>query len=772
MKNIFNRLVRFDTIFNRLILSFIVIVVLVATIVASFLTVQFSANYNQKVEMLELNRIKDLDMEIHNIFEESNRLAVEISSMGNKDKDIQEVLNYKVKNEFSKVLKVMDYLNVLVNQNDNYIESIDFYSIQNNLWISTMTGMEYTEEDQDIVLNSKHVLDKLTTFMGSKRWLADRILKKDNLEVPVYSYTAGYPLFTSQQTKFKGYIVVNIRQSVLKALLEENLSGGYDAIGIMDPDGETAITVGNKDVFQEFIKNNPERKLEIAGAEEKQKVYKNKNNIMISQKIGNEEWTIISIVSTKEFYHETKLIQMQCLYFALATIVVGILLSYLFTRKIYRPFYLIMNKLNQVKLSKKVRESEYYYIDRAINELSDRAIVKEEALNKNINSIKQDFVVKILSGKFTERNDIIYKLSLLGFQESWSSNYILLIKLHKKIYNSLDKEITNQVNFKILEFFDQYSNESIYCLPGDLLNGNICVVISTKDIGTEQLLILRKKFNDYMRINFMLDTIILQSEMFTDLGKANNHFNELLRVAEYIYFIPQLYFYDLEQLRERLNSQTNEVNPNFEVFIEALVTRDLQQIMNVLKNFIENTEVFKNSAENLHSIVLKYVFLYNYYLRDIMKDKKDKNSTQLYKDINNLYDIEDFYFWFIDLIKNTFAELSDMEQNPKQTVISLIENVIMDSLEEENLSLDFIAEKIYLSPKYISRIFKEETGVNITQYITDTKLKKAAKLLLETNITLDELIKLVGFSSTNYFIKKFKEKYSLTPIQYRRNSVV
>ncbi|MCR5755333.1 MAG: helix-turn-helix transcriptional regulator, partial [Acetatifactor sp.] len=84
---------------------------------------------------------------------------------------------------------------------------------------------------------------------------------------------------------------------------------------------------------------------------------------------------------------------------------------------------------------------------------------------------------------------------------------------------------------------------------------------------------------------------------------------------------------------------------------------------------------------------------------------------------------------------------------------------------------DYIAEKVYLSPKYISRIFKEETGVTITQYTNDCKLNKASRLLLETNISLEELIKQVGFSSTNYFIKKFKEKYSVTPTQYRRNSV-
>jgi len=122
------------------------------------------------------------------------------------------------------------------------------------------------------------------------------------------------------------------------------------------------------------------------------------------------------------------------------------------------------------------------------------------------------------------------------------------------------------------------------------------------------------------------------------------------------------------------------------------------------------------------------------------------------------------------LIETTFDELSRLEENPTKTVVQLIEKVIMENLEE-NLSLEFIAEKVFLSPKYISRIFKEESGMNITQFMTECKLKKAAKLLVESNIPLEELIKQVGFSSSNYFIKKFKEKYSITPVQYRRNSI-
>lgn len=771
MKRIMNMILRFDTIYNRLILSFIVIVIVVAATVSGFLIVQFSSNYNQKVEKLEESRISDIEGDINKIFQDADSIMIEISTTKNKDADIQNVLDYKIDNDYYKITKVQEYIKVLDSQNSDFLESIEFYSLKNNIWISSKSGIKFINGEDESNAKLQSILGTNTSFMGFHRWLSGRIIDNDNVEIPVYSYVAGYPLYTSDQSKFKGYIIVNIRQEAIRSLLVNSIQGDNNAIGIMESDGSINLSAGNERLFDE-LKNDKKNLMEISSYPDKQKSVKSKNNIVISHRIGDEEWKLVDIYSMKDFYNETDKIKLRSFCFCVAAIIAGILLSYQFARKLYKPLYLIVNKLNKAKLSKKARENEYYYIDRAIEELSTRAIIQEEVLNKNKSSIKQDLVVKILAGKQEEKHDVLYKLELLGYQKNVATNFILLIRLHKKIYDSLDKEKISQINFKIIDFFDEYSSGRISCIPADLFNGNICAVISMMEKDMEQINILRLKFNDYMIINFMLNPIILQSEGFLDLELAHQQYTQLLRVSEYTYFLPHIYFYDLEVIKDKLQDQMNKGKPNFELFTESLVTRDLEQIKSILKSFIEDPEVFSNSVDNLHSYVLKFVFLYNYYLRDIMKEYKNVNNTEIFKQINNLYDVEDFYFWFVNLIKTTFSELSVMEDNPKKTVISLIENVIQESIEEENLSLDYIAEKIYMSPKYISRIFKEETDMKITQYITDCKLKKAAKLLIETSISLEDLIKQVGFSSTNYFIKKFKESYFVTPTQYRRNSII
>jgi len=761
---------RFDTIFSRLILAFTVIVVVVVTIADCILLSQFSAKYNEKVEKLELNRIRSMETELYSLFCDANRIMIEIATMQSKDEDVQRVFDRKVYNDYYKIEKVFEYLKTIANQNVDCVDSIEFFSLKNNLMISTSSGISYVNLEEDTI-DSYGILQKEIVFQGKRRWLSGRTIEKERSEYNVYSFVSGYPLYTQKTDKFKGYIVINFSKEKIDSLLEDNLLGDYDSIAVIDPDGKVVLSTGNQEILTDFVENSSDYLCELPYTEQNEVIIENNRETLYSQKIGDENWAIVKLVSKREFYKETRTIQLVCIAFSILTIVVGILLSYIFARRIYQPFYLIMNKLAQAKLSKSARENEYYYIDRAIDELSMRAVVKENALNQNIHSIKHDFAAQILFGKTEAINEISHKLQLMDYKEIYPYNYVLLVKLHRKIYESLEKDKMDLVNQGILTFFDSYTKDSIYCIPTDLFNGTISVLVSVKENGNEQMKYLRKMFNDYMSINFMLTPIILQSDAFEGFEIAHQKYDKLVEISKYIYFLPHTYFFDLSEMEDMLTNQQDTVEPKFEIFSEALIARDMNEVKSLLKEFVETPEVFRNSVDKLHSIILKYIFLYNYYLRDIMKESKAKDNAEIYSEMSRIYDVEDFYYWFIDLIQKTFDELSTMEENPKKTVIALIENIIMESIDEENLSLDYIAEKVYLSPKYISRVFKEETGVKITQYITDSKLNKAANLLLETNMSLKELIKLVGFSSVNYFIKKFKEKFYVTPTQYRRNSI-
>ena len=98
-----------------------------------------------------------------------------------------------------------------------------------------------------------------------------------------------------------------------------------------------------------------------------------------------------------------------------------------------------------------------------------------------------------------------------------------------------------------------------------------------------------------------------------------------------------------------------------------------------------------------------------------------------------------------------------------QKVINHI-NLHLDS----TLSLKSLAALCYISPSYLSNVFKQETGQTLTDYISTQRMARAANLLRTTNATVASVAEDVGILDVNYFTKLFKSATGLTPTRYCR----
>ena len=89
----------------------------------------------------------------------------------------------------------------------------------------------------------------------------------------------------------------------------------------------------------------------------------------------------------------------------------------------------------------------------------------------------------------------------------------------------------------------------------------------------------------------------------------------------------------------------------------------------------------------------------------------------------------------------------------------------------EDISLDTVAAEVNLTPKYFSRIFKQEVGTGFVKCLTNYRLGQAENLLKKTNKNVTEICKAVGIPNSSYFCLIFKRKYGVSPEQYRREEL-
>lgn len=87
----------------------------------------------------------------------------------------------------------------------------------------------------------------------------------------------------------------------------------------------------------------------------------------------------------------------------------------------------------------------------------------------------------------------------------------------------------------------------------------------------------------------------------------------------------------------------------------------------------------------------------------------------------------------------------------------------------QKLTLLTVANNAYLSPAYLSRLFKENFKINFSDYIRLRKITLAQKKLIMTTQSINNIASELGFARANYFNKVFKETTTLTPLQFRKH---
>ncbi len=105
----------------------------------------------------------------------------------------------------------------------------------------------------------------------------------------------------------------------------------------------------------------------------------------------------------------------------------------------------------------------------------------------------------------------------------------------------------------------------------------------------------------------------------------------------------------------------------------------------------------------------------------------------------------------------------------KKYVVEQIVNYFDDHYSEK-ISLDQIAENMYLSPFYISKIFKSETGDTPIRHLINIRLEKAKELLVDGSGSIQEVAAAVGYDDAYHFSKLFKKRYGMSPSQARKKA--
>ena len=118
-----------------------------------------------------------------------------------------------------------------------------------------------------------------------------------------------------------------------------------------------------------------------------------------------------------------------------------------------------------------------------------------------------------------------------------------------------------------------------------------------------------------------------------------------------------------------------------------------------------------------------------------------------------------------EIIKSDESVYEKYEKNVVSSILNYIDTYYKDGTLKELVSI--IGQKAY----FISRILKKYTNCNFKELIQRKKLERAAYLLLETELPIEKILSAIGYRNSSFFYRKFKEKYKVSPKNYRKNNL-
>ena len=131
------------------------------------------------------------------------------------------------------------------------------------------------------------------------------------------------------------------------------------------------------------------------------------------------------------------------------------------------------------------------------------------------------------------------------------------------------------------------------------------------------------------------------------------------------------------------------------------------------------------------------------------------------------------------LLKSLVCELVILLRRKKEIKEKTIENSIsskriyevisfLNSDYYTKITLEDTARQFFVNPSYLSRTFKECTGLPFSDYLLKYRIKKSLEMMLDTDKNITQIALDAGFASTNHFCKVFKSVMKISPLQYRK----
>lgn len=751
------------SVFYKYIISYLLIFILPLTVMEVILYTNSMTLLSREVEtagMIKLSQVNEL---LNTRIKEMNLIAANMSMNYMLYPERIQLSDYKA---YEAVQQLYGYTSGNLFIDNVYLFFKDentIYSKKGKCSLDVFFDYEYTLDGfnkgrffNDIDLNSQNNVKVVSP---------DYFLTKGREETILFLYPFPY-----NKVDTIGTIMFTVKKSMIHNMISDILGGFNCATLITNSEDQAIIWNDNKSGID--IKKFNERLGKLDSTNINKFDFEQKKHLIMRVKSGFNGWNYMTIMPLTQFSDGLAEARKLMIETTIMLLIVGIGISILISLKNYKPIKELIRDL-LVQPSNSLMSNTKDEID-----VIHRAIIETIGSNKSLKEqvyshrhlLKVQLVSMLLNGRFRSINEVEEMSVSSGIKLPEPFSFVVAIKMKEAktgcIFNQNDNENLEEFKDKIISVLPDKCR--IYAAK--VIDDNIIVlIINTMDrINRSLRNITVNNIQRYIGEAFKINLSIGAGKGYEGILNIDKSYIEAMAAVDYL---------DSGNVGDRvLFDDIIELQSKKYFYPVEEITRLVQSVKQGSSQVFRDTinDIMGDLTEekvNIHVVTAICFDVANTFIKTINEMNIPAAFIEEANKLVEFASVDDLYI----KMKSIGIELCEYIHNTKESKNEILRDNILEYIQREygncTLNLDGIASAFNISPSYLSRFFKEQTGYTFVEHLKYIRMQKARELLLNTDKGIKNIVHEVGYIDVPNFIRTFKQIEGVTPGQFREISI-
>ena len=765
-RTIFLKSISANKLFKRYLINIFCVVSLT---IALIVVIVFSLYSNMQISASKAYSIGQLEQ----VCEMTNLLYEQMRSVSNQILQSAATNSCLSTTSFDRLKETSAVIKLREMQTANpYVRYVSFYNSASNRFVSSSTADFLTDADIEYYydLLSDTYSDTCTLRLIGANYATQQLKTKY-----VYSFIFELRVRNSGDADLA---IIDVDEGYLsQAIGNLRTTNGFQQVLLLDRDGNVFSSNTVYDDAQEFTQStyislDLEQIPELTGASGSfsQTLGDGTSALVTYARSDISGFTILNIVPYSNIFSGLPQIAVLTALAGLIVLAVGIVISYRTSARLSAPIEVLYRNYVKKPSTDRRAGNELDQLSQAFSEMYAKADKLEQGLIASYSDSKKRILQRLLHGESTQVPNYLEVYQKFGINLLAPYYCIIMVNCVSR-ENTLGPDDSNY-------FICSYALENIVSeVAGHF--GSISTYRNSKNMLAVLLPLRRNEYPKRMdaELHRIVDVMAKEFDMETTICIGNivetaaniNMCYEATTIAlasSAIRNRGKVFFADEVTQTMNLNQYHNKLHIKLAEHIRNEDLDACSQEFDLALSYMTNVS-FVTAITYFNHVMMTLLDSFSATFSD------DEDYRQLIDKLNeinqslpNVYMLRRKCMEFISLL---IRHLSLSKKYGNEQAAETARQYIDQNYANPDLSLRMLADMVGLSPAYFGKIFTAYTTYSFNDYLTNTRMKKAASLLIETKLPISQISESIGILNTNYFYSVFKKKFGMTPLAYRRS---